>query len=187
MTIKEAFQKLTMACGAALKNPFFVQRNLHDAFAEIADEIVDAGGSTVSVTAELTEGTKIATVTVDGEDTDLYAPEASGINYSTSEQDTGLKWIDGKNIYFKTISGISISDTGISKECNVIKMDTLYEYTTDESTFIGTGSYMGISSTGSKNPLIYIEKGTTNYEITRGGSGTYSNCEIVIYYTKVAS
>lgn len=104
MTIKEAFQKLTMVCGAALKNPFFVQRNLHDAFAEISDEIVDGGGSTVSVTAELTEGTKIATVTVDGEDTDLYAPEASsGIDYSTDEQDTGIKWIDGKALYQKTI------------------------------------------------------------------------------------
>ena len=32
------------------------------------------GGSVVSVTPDLSEGTKVATVTVDGSDTDLYAP-----------------------------------------------------------------------------------------------------------------
>ena len=36
------------------------------------------GGSTVEVTPVLESGTKIATVTIDGEDTDLYAPEGGG-------------------------------------------------------------------------------------------------------------
>ena len=29
---------------------------------------------------------------------------AGGIDYSTSEEDTGLKWVDGKTVYQKTIS-----------------------------------------------------------------------------------
>ena len=29
---------------------------------------------------------------------------AGGIDYSTTEQDTGLKWIDGKTVYQKTVS-----------------------------------------------------------------------------------
>lgn len=108
MTIKQAFEKLTAVTAAAMKNPFFVMRKLHDAFADVADKIVDGGGSTVSVEAILTEGTKIATITVDGDDTDLYAPTASsGINYSTTEHVIG-KWIDNSDIYERTFTSLSI-------------------------------------------------------------------------------
>lgn len=136
ITIKQAFQKLAMVTGAAVKNPWFIGRNLNQAFADIAENVVDAsgdkvtvtqtlssgteigsikvnndtttlyapaGGSTVSVTPVITTGTKIATITVDDVDSDLYAPAGGGggggIDYSTTEQDTGLKWIDGKTIY----------------------------------------------------------------------------------------
>ena len=34
----------------------------------------------------------------------LYPQTISDMDYSTSEQDTGCKWIDGKKIYKKTIS-----------------------------------------------------------------------------------
>lgn len=44
MTIKEAFEKLTDMTAAAMKNPFFVIRKLHTAFADIADEIEDGSG-----------------------------------------------------------------------------------------------------------------------------------------------
>ena len=104
MTIKQAFEKLTATTAAAMKNPFFVMRKLHDAFADIADKIVDSGGSTVTVEAVLTEGTKIATVTIDGDDTDLYAPASNSQDYSPTEHVIG-KWIDGTtDVYEKTIA-----------------------------------------------------------------------------------
>ena len=34
----------------------------------------------------------------------IYPQTISDMNYSTSEQDTGCKWIDGKKIYKKTFS-----------------------------------------------------------------------------------
>ena len=37
-----------------------------------------SGGSSVTVTQIQTTGTKIATITVDGDDTDLYAPSGGG-------------------------------------------------------------------------------------------------------------
>jgi len=34
----------------------------------------------------------------------MPTPSGGGIDYSTEEQDTGLKWIDGRTIYQKTIT-----------------------------------------------------------------------------------
>lgn len=95
MTIKQAFEKLTAVTAAAMKNPFFVMRKLHDAFADIADKVEGGGGgSTVEVTQVVSTGTKIATITVDDTPTDLYAPASSSQDYSTTPRIIG-KWIDG--------------------------------------------------------------------------------------------
>ena len=42
----------------------------------------------------------------------------SNISYSTSEQDTGIKWIDGKKIYQKTLTGT------VTEENNTIYTDS---------------------------------------------------------------
>ena len=127
LTIKQAFAALSDACAKGMKNPFFVMKRLKESFADVADKVV-AGGSEVTVTPITDSGTKIATITVDSVDKDIYAPKAEvsqtvtegteiaeidgtkiyapssgGLDYSTSEQDTGIKWIDGKEIYQKTI------------------------------------------------------------------------------------
>lgn len=61
------------------------------------------GGSTVAITPTLSTGTKIADFEIDGTQGELYAPQGGGaIDYSTTEQNTGQKWIDGKRIYQKT-------------------------------------------------------------------------------------
>ena len=104
MTIKEAFEALSSACAKGMKNPFFVMKRLKESFADVADKVVDASGDKVTVTPITDSGTKIAEIKVNNTTSDLYAPAASsGIDYSTTEQDTGLKWIDGKKIYQKTI------------------------------------------------------------------------------------
>jgi len=76
ITIKQAFEKLAMVTGAAVKNPWFVGRNLNQAFADIAENIEGGGGggSTVEVTQVLESGTKVATITVDDTPTDIFAP-----------------------------------------------------------------------------------------------------------------
>ena len=55
------------------------------------------GGSTVSVTQIQTTGTKIATITVDNVDTDLYAPNGGGGGSGTIEGDATVKWA-GKSL-----------------------------------------------------------------------------------------
>lgn len=55
-----------------------------------------------------------------------------GIDYSTSEQDTGLKWIDGKTVYQKTyqyssvvsVGGYVILDTSI-KQSDIVFLETV--------------------------------------------------------------
>lgn len=70
----------------------------------------------------------------------------SGIDYSTTEQDTGLKWIDGKPIYQKTfvisdnnyvdISGLNIDTfvviTGLCSVDNGDAIIPLYDNVTSE-------------------------------------------------------
>ena len=113
MTIKEAFQKLTMVCGAALKNPFFVQRNLHDAFADIAENIVDASGDKVTVTPITDSGTKIAEIKVNNTTSELYAPKISR-DYSNTPHVIG-KWIDGTtDIYEITYDDIAYTDISLA-------------------------------------------------------------------------
>ena len=51
------------------------------------------------------DGKKVLTATTESGETslDYEEVEAGAVNYSTSEQATGQKWIDGKDIYFKTV------------------------------------------------------------------------------------
>lgn len=51
-----------------------------------------SGGSTVSVTQVLSTGTKIASITVDGVTTDLYAPNSGGGGSGTIDGDATVKW-----------------------------------------------------------------------------------------------
>ena len=115
MTIKQAFEKLTANLSSSLRNPFFVGRTLHDTFADIAENI-DAGGSS---SAE--------DVSYDNTDSGLTADDVQAaidevvdlipeIGYSTIEQNTGLKWIDGSDVYKCVVSGLNVSiSTGWSE------------------------------------------------------------------------
>ena len=82
-------------------------------------------------------------------------PQSSGgVDYSTSEQDTGLKWIDGKAIYQQTISFTVTSGSYVSNPTGIIGIDTLISH---ES--IGrVGEYV-IDATPYNNPP------TNNYSV----------------------
>lgn len=80
------------------------------------------GGSTVEIEPTYNSGTKIADYSIDGESGEIYIPtQVNPFNYSTTEFIIG-KWIDGKDLYQKTI---------VLKENDVL----LYSYSNYE--FIG--------------------------------------------------
>lgn len=71
---------------------------------------------------------------------------SAGINYSTTEQDTGLKWVDGSSIYQITYTGLSFSSNSVSdlQDCTGLNIDTLV-------------SIDGVSSNG--NIIVDVSRG----------------------------
>lgn len=120
LTIKQAFEALSDACSAGMKNPFFVMRRLKDSFADVASKVVDASGDKVTVTPITDSGTKIAEIKVNNTTSNLYAPGAMH-NYSTTEQIVG-KWTDGSDVYEKIIEATT-SNTDEDQTINVASLN----------------------------------------------------------------
>lgn len=107
-----------------------------------------------------------------------------GIDYSETEQDTGLKWVDGKTIYQKTINFGTLTNNktvahGISNLDNVIN-------------FFGVAKN---PDTGDTIQLVYNESSdkvetvvsTTNViTYVAGNFSAFTWCYITIQYTKSA-
>lgn len=193
MTIKEAFEALSDACAKGMKNPFFVMRRLKESFDDVADKVVDTGGSVVEVEAELTEGTKVATITVDGDGTDIYVPDSS-VNYSTTEKVIG-KWIDGSDLYEITleITPTSQINTMVSYPHNISNIDKI----------LGFNAYL-VAATGScvLVPAVRLNEGTisvntalssditittTAVQLMFGYDRSYAKVYVTLRYTKSAT
>ena len=65
----------------------------------------------------------------------IYAQTISDMDYSTSEQDTGCKWIDGKKIYRKTIDFGAFPNAssknvnhGVANIARVVKIDGIISF-----------------------------------------------------------
>lgn len=106
-----------------------------------------------------------------------------GIDYSETEQDTGLKWIDGKTIYQKTISYTASTSTGEQEIEAVTGMATLLEV-------IGVGvagtQVIPIPYYGGTNDYYLLwAKGNKMYQ-SRGSGNGFSGTPmyITIRYTK---
>ena len=103
-----------------------------------------------------------------------------GIDYSTTEQDTGLKWIDGKPIYQKTFNitaintYINFSDLNIDTFCRV---DGLVKTTSN--------AVIGIFTNGGSNYVSNLEIDYVNMRMQLLMSGwTFSSGFATLYYTK---
>lgn len=112
----------------------------------------------------------------------IDAPEGyTPPNYSTSEQKTGQKWIDGKDIYFKTyvVNNVSsnpsdwvLIDT-ISGVDEIINSNDTFKFTSSNITY--GAYYVSTSYRHATNGLYYY--------IREIGSGT-GDLRTTIYYTK---
>jgi hypothetical protein len=72
---------------------------------------------------------------------------SSGVDYSTTEVDTGLKWIDGKTVYQKVINfGALPNTTNKQVNHNIVGL-----------TNIISAQVMAKSNTGTYRPLPYVD------------------------------
>ena len=140
-------------------------------------------GSDVEVTQIVTTGTEIANIKV-GDDpaVSIYAPGATGgIDYSTDEQDTGIKWTDGKSIYQRTITGLSLT----GNFGNWLTMPGTYTWL-DKTVGIATGYYYGSGTSITFPCAIYYDSNTKGMLILPYNKDISSKAvkSLTIQYTK---
>lgn len=98
-----------------------------------------------------------------------------GLNYSTTEQDTGLLWINGKHIYQKSYSGTT---SGFDLGVNIDTLVDMYGVFKDRYNNIFPLSYY--VSTGSR--IRWYISGTYFYLDQRGADNL--NITLTLFYTK---
>lgn len=139
------------------------------------------------LSAQEKEETEIAKTTNDINNYVSSTRDNSYISYSTEEQDTGLKWIDGKLIYQKTIScGGLKNNQQISVPHNVSNIDHVIDYK-----MIAWNNSTGVSINDAYYDVLYptysvrCSANKTSCEIRTGADMTqYSASYMTIQYTK---
>ena len=170
MTLKDIAKQLTTAVQTVPNLVQILRDGLEQAEA----------GSDVEVTQVVSSGTKIASVKVGEETTDLYAPDNEAV-YSTTEKIIG-KWIDGSDIYQIVIT--------VSSAVNVTKnvWTTIF---TDE--FIGSISqliecaYINTSNGGVYNAFQYKCSGNNLQCLYLEDISISANVNYVLTYIKSSS
>ena len=119
----------------------------------------------------------------------LEWPFGGGIDYSTNEQDTGLKWVNGKTVYQKTIStGAMPNNTTKNITHNIANLDFI----------IATVGYAYNTTNQTSYPIPYVDSGAVAANIRISVNKTYINLitgsnrsdsnqsYVTLYYTKTS-
>lgn len=124
MTLKDIAKQLTTAIQTVPNLVQILRDGLEQATA----------GSTVEVTQVQESGTKIASVKVDDETTDIYAPAVDTKHYYSSTEHIIGKWLNDEDLYEKTISigNVEAGSTGKSISHGITNLGIVTE-------IIGTG------------------------------------------------
>lgn len=117
----------------------------------------------------------------------VYGLEGGGgKNYSTTEQDTGQKWIDGTTpVYQKTINFGALPNAGTKNVAHGITgLDRLvaHQGAADNSS---TGGNIAIPYGADGTSKVYMFVNATNVSIVTASDLTaYDTCYITLFYTK---
>lgn len=127
-------------------------------------------------------------ITIDANNVISASSGASGINYSTTEQDTGVKWIDNKNVYQRVFHTTSVTASPFTIG-NIANLGTIIEI---NGFFLRSGTWKlmdGRSETSAYNTyycLPYVDVSTGNIIILFGGyaANQFDEMNVIIRYTK---
>lgn len=110
------------------------------------------------------------------------SPIIGNLDYSTTEQDTGVKWIDGKTIYRKVYSGSFPSEETTSLVIDTIAIDRLL------NTYLLTNPRGGAQVVNYTNALMAFYNQSGQLYVPNVTSGYLDQqYYIIIYYTKPAA
>lgn len=120
--------------------------------------------------------------------TNDYTGGSGGWNYSTSEVNTGQKWVDGKDIYCKVYSNIQLTngadvtiDANFGTDKNIIRFEGAAKYTSgSEVQYVSLGNYL----TGNDKVIPHIVNGVLSAIVADNWSAW--SCHFIVYYTKTA-
>lgn len=116
--------------------------------------------------------------------TDDYS-EALMPNYSTVEQKTGQKWIDGKDIYFKTVEIDNPVSTGTpTSVSHGADVDTIVKF---DGYSVNSGVFMPITYYAASNyyAMVYASASSIIYDVN-WNNAQFEKIVVTIYYTKTA-
>lgn len=109
-----------------------------------------------------------------------------GLDYSTTEQNTGLKWIDGKPIYQKTLQFVAndtlvnIADLSID---NVVDYKGLWRSTNNAPYPLDTLALWGSQTSNSYFSRLVFSDDISGVKVMVNG-WTFASGFITLYYTK---
>lgn len=115
----------------------------------------------------------------------IYPQTISDMDYSTSEQDTGCKWIDGKNIYKQTVYKANIASGDVSTQHGISGIDLIIKH---EAFSVSSGQYVPLTTLVNTSGGNYFAV----WKISSTVIQTFASIPIVdayftIYYTKTSS
>lgn len=107
-------------------------------------------------------------------------------NYSTSEVDTGFKWVNGKTIYKKTISFGALPNNTVKTVAHGISYEYIISVNSTAQANDGTLYPIPAVSTASVANLAAIGVNSTDILIrTNANLTTYTSTYVTLTYTKV--
>lgn len=137
----------------------------------------------------VSDGVKVLTATTESGETVLsWEDSTSGLDYSTTEQNTGVKWIDGKDIYRKVIElGALPNNTtktvahGITNISRFIRIVGVANSTADTTAIPIPLVYD--SNNASNNTSMKVNDTNVLLETRTDRSG-FNECYAILFYTK---
>lgn len=113
----------------------------------------------------------------------IYPQTISDMDYSTSEQDTGCKWIDGKKIYKKTVNIGALPNTsaknvahGISALGIVVDMRGI--------AFYANGVGLPLPFVAASNGSVALNTTATDIVVTTTNDRSVASGYVTLWYTK---
>lgn len=109
---------------------------------------------------------------------------ANTIDYSTTEQDTGRKWIDGKLIYQKTYTSEQGYTSSTPIDVSTLNIETLINIEaigSDNTPYASNNKWIVSSIGGVNNRYVYLD---TNDNIIFGSA--FPVFVITLWYTKTS-